>query len=269
MWLAAFVPSAVRAPIGYDSNSGWTFSCRRKDASKPPSFDLYTSTPSPPNSPFSLFAMDDPLSAPRDIVPPRLPTARTLSSFRIPSTAHDGKADIDPTEWKPKLEKRPSEAFQYLSQFHRSTGNFNPTGRPSLHQRNTISTGIATPSLSYTPTTTASSMSTDAPPSSFFHGPLPPRTLSYSTSAKSIDLVTPHPTFITATGASSVPGSMDAGVKRISTGTTGKDAAESFTYEKKWTLPEACSPSTSSLKKLLYFEHMQGKRESTTQHSWK
>jgi len=216
-------------------------------------------TPSPPSSPFSLFAMDDPLSAPRDIVPPRLPTARTLSSFRIPSTVHDAKSDIDPTEWKPKLEKRSSEAFQYLSQFHRSTGNFTPTQRPALHHRSTTSTGITTPSLSYTPTTTASSMSTDAP-YSFSTGPLPPRNLSYSASAKSIDLVTPHPPFNKATTASSVPGSLDAEAKRMSIGSAHTDAADGLTYEKKWTLPGACSPSTSSLKKLLYFEHMQGKR---------
>lgn len=203
--------------------------------------------------------MDDPLSAPRDIVPPRLPTARTLSSFRIPSTVHDAKSDIDPTEWKPKLEKRSSEAFQYLSQFHRSTGNFTPTQRPALHHRSTTSTGITTPSLSYTPTTTASSMSTDAP-YSFSTGPLPPRNLSYSASAKSIDLVTPHPPFNKATTASSVPGSLDAEAKRMSIGSAHTDAADGLTYEKKWTLPGACRPSTSSLKKLLYFEHMQGKR---------
>ncbi|MCJ1362544.1 hypothetical protein MMC16_001648 [Acarospora aff. strigata] len=230
-------------------------SCRRKDAAKPPSYDLYTSTPSPPTSPFSLFAADDPiLAAPRDIVPPRLPTARTLSTFRIPSTVHDAKADLDPTEWKPKSE-RSSEAFQYLSQFHRSLSH-----RPALQHRSTTSTGINTPSLSYTPTTTASSMSTDAP-YSFYNGPLPPRHPSYSTSAKSIDLVTPHPTYTKAPAASSVPGSMDTGSKRLSTADVDTEAAATLTYEKQWTLPSACSSTTSSLKTLLYYEHMQGRRD--------
>lgn len=228
-------------------------SCRRKDAAKPPTYNIYTSSPSPPTSPFSLFAADDPLSAPRDIVPPRLPTARTLSSFRIGAIGHESKSDIDPTEWKPKSEGS-SEAFQYLSQFHRS-----PSQRPNPLHRHTTGTGINTPSLSYTPTTTASSVSTDAP-YSFSTGPLPPRHLSYSGSVKSIDLVTPHPTFCQATGASSVPGSVSVVGKPVADAGADVEAA-TLTYEKKWMLPGAGSPSTSSLKNLLYYEHMQGKRD--------
>ncbi len=100
----------------------------------------------------------------RTILPRRLPTPRPLDP-RIPSAAHDGKTDLDPTEWKPadqdgpegtpaggkattgkpKLVHHPSsEAYSYLSQFHRST----PTSRRPLR---------STPSLSHTPTTTASS----------------------------------------------------------------------------------------------------------------
>lgn len=75
--------------------------------------------------------------------------------------------------------------------------------------------------------------------------------MSFTSSPKSIDLVTPHPSFTQALGASSVPGSADAGVESVA----------ALTYEKKWNLPAAWSPSTSSLKNLLYFEHMQGKRE--------
>ena len=68
-----------------------------------------------------------------------MPTPRPLDP-RIPPVAHDGKADLDPTEWKPaddgsrsknpvttatswkpKLPHRPSsEAYAYLAQFHRS-----------------------------------------------------------------------------------------------------------------------------------------------------
>lgn len=106
-------------------------------------------------------------------------------------------------------------------------------------------------------------MSTDAP-YSYFSRPLPPRQMPYSTSAKSIDLVTPHPTFTQAGGASSVPGTVEAAeAKRLigAEAATGTETVEAMTYEKKWTLPCAASPSTSSLKNLLYFEHMQGKRE--------
>jgi len=170
-------------------------------------------------------------------------------------TVHDAKTDIDPTEWKPKLEQS-SEAFDYLSQFHRS-----PTQRPALQHRSTTSTGTDTPSLSYTPTTTASSMSTDAP-YSFFSRPLPPRQMSFTSSPKSIDLVTPHPSFTQALGASSVPGSIDAtDAERRAGADAGVESVAALTYEKKWNLPAAWSPSTSSLKNLLYFEHMQGKRE--------
>ena len=83
--------------------------------------------------------------------------------------------------------------------------------------------------------------------------------MSYSTSAKSIDLVTPHPTVTQTLGASSVPGSIDVTEAKGLTGAeAGTEAVVALTYEKKWTLP---NPSTSSLKNLLYFEHMQGKRE--------
>ena len=160
-----------------------------------------------------------------------LPTSKSLPSFefaphagikqaRIPPILHDGKIDLDPTEWKPadpgfvssstgdptefqagpgpavvndlnekvvssmaesrgssslvssnsgvlggrkpKLSSRPasSEAFTYLSQFHRSSDSL-ASSRPRL--RTAVSVGIAprthraTPSLSFTSTTRSSS----------------------------------------------------------------------------------------------------------------
>lgn len=86
--------------------------------------------------------------------------------------------------------------------------------------------------------------------------------MSFTSSAKSIDLVIPHSTFTQALGASSVPGSVSATeAKRLAGPEVGTETVAALTYEKKWILPTAYSPSASSLKNLLYFEHMQGKRE--------
>ena len=91
--------------------------------------------------------------------------------------AHDGKSDLDPTEWKPaeavdterkspgngkigewkpKLPHRPSsEACSYLSKFHRSSDSLSSKRRPALGHART--TSRATPSLSHTPTASTSS----------------------------------------------------------------------------------------------------------------
>jgi hypothetical protein len=100
-------------------------------------------------------------------------TPRSFHDDRIPPKAHDGKSDLDPTEWKPaepcdterkspgkewkpKLVHHPSsEAFSYLSKFHRSTESLASKRRPALgHGRSTSRT---TPSLSHTPTASTSS----------------------------------------------------------------------------------------------------------------
>ncbi|KAL9137635.1 MAG: hypothetical protein Q9175_001154 [Cornicularia normoerica] len=94
-----------------------------------------------------------------------------------PKWRSDGKSDLDPTEWKPaeptltesksppspkagkpKLPHRPSsEAFSYLSKFHRSSDCLYSKRRPALgHGRSTISSRT-TPSLSHTPTASTSS----------------------------------------------------------------------------------------------------------------
>lgn len=109
---------------------------------------------------------------------PSLPfTPRSSRVSRIPPMAHDGKSDLDPTEWKPaeavdterkspgsgkagewkpKLPHRPSsEAFSYLSKFHRSSDSLTSKRRPTLGHART--TSRATPSLSHTPTASTSS----------------------------------------------------------------------------------------------------------------
>lgn len=136
-------------------------SCRRKDAhihdSNPSlSIDLAMSPTFPPSSEEANFS-------PRTILPAKMPTPRPLDP-RIPPVSHEGKADLDPTEWKPaddgssdpnkppslppsttastwkpKLPHRPSsEAYTYLSQFHRSAPP--PSSSSTLRNRGLLST---------------------------------------------------------------------------------------------------------------------------------
>jgi len=66
----------------------------------------------------------------------------------------DGKSPTK--EWKPKLPHRPSsEAFSYLSKFHRSSDSLASKRRPMLGHGRTVSR--TTPSLSHTPTASTSS----------------------------------------------------------------------------------------------------------------
>lgn len=183
--------------------------CRKKDSRKPLSAAnimsaTYSSTTPPPSSP-------------RSILQPRLPTGynttNDASSSRIPADLHSYTSDLDPTEWKPKSTRsgRPassrynSEAFRYLSSFHRAINknesNDNDTPNeirfevPNMN--NLAVTAPTTPSLGNTPTTTASSwsMSTSAG-YEYNNRPLMPRhNRWYSTSVVGgggVDLVTPH-----------------------------------------------------------------------------
>lgn len=181
--------------------------CRRKDSNKPLSAANIMSA-SPPSTATP--------SSPRPILQPRTPTGVSPSTFspvvRIPTDQHGFKSDLDPTEWKPKSTRsgRPasnrynSEAFRYLSSFHRAINRTNDINESSddikieVPDMNAISaTAPSTPSLGNTPTTTASSwsMSTSAG-YDYVHRPLMPRhNRWYSASVISgqgIDLVTPH-----------------------------------------------------------------------------
>lgn len=119
-----------------------------------------------------------------------------IITSRIPPIAHDGKSDLDPTEWKPQLpHSRSSDAFQYLSKFHPSTQSLRSTRRPVNHTRSSTTASVTTtaPSLSHTPTTSTPSESLATSPFEF--RPLLPRhdpTYSASIGTKSIDLIIPH-----------------------------------------------------------------------------
>jgi ECL1/2/3 zinc binding proteins len=177
--------------------------CRRKDSCKP--LALAAVAMSPPITPPSSVP-----SSPRPIHPLRTLTGTmtvSTSSIRIPADLNNAKSDFDAAEWKPKLRGRgESDAFRYLSQFHRSTSTLGttdtqddrPARRPLLSLRTTASLASMTPSslsLSQTPSTPSSSLSPAAEydfntrPLQSRHNPM------YSASAgttKGIDLVMPY-----------------------------------------------------------------------------
>ncbi|KAF7593997.1 hypothetical protein BBP40_010394 [Aspergillus hancockii] len=164
------------------------------------------SSTTPPTSP--------PLS-PRTIVPRMTPTKAPIRSTRTPRILgefHDSKTDLDPTEWKPVIPMgfggstslASSEAWQYLSQFHGGSAPV-PMRRPRVDHRSStslstfLSSTCAPPSLTHTPSTAASSFSSNASESYLnesAHRPLPPRHNPYFSSSangtKGVELVVPH-----------------------------------------------------------------------------
>ncbi|KAJ5823046.1 hypothetical protein N7447_005386 [Penicillium robsamsonii] len=184
-------------------------SCRRKDSCKPlsaslPSMSSMSSTTTPPTSP--------PLS-PRTIVAPMTPTrvpSNSIPTMRIPSHVHDAKSDLDPTEWKPVLARSASslassDAWNYLSQFHRGTGEpmlSRPAVQRSSSSLPTLAGGAPgysnVPGLTNTPSTVASSFSSTASDylgSMYEARPLPPRHNPYfsgTSVSKGVELVVPH-----------------------------------------------------------------------------
>ncbi len=110
-------------------------------------------------------------------VPALQPTPRTIPDGRIPAKFHDGKSDLDPTEWKPaeptitegksptkpgewkpKLAHRPSsEASSYLSKFHTSSESLAAKRRPMVGPSRTTVSSRSIPGLSHTPTASTSS----------------------------------------------------------------------------------------------------------------
>ena len=116
-----------------------------------------------------------------------------MLSARILSNAHEGKADLDPTEWKPKLPHRPtSDASKYLGQFHRTPPRSLSPRRPvAIHVQSTSSVPLTAPSLSATPSasSTSSGDSVAGTPYNFANRPL---MHANSVAIKSVDLVTPQ-----------------------------------------------------------------------------
>ena len=231
-------------------------SCRRKDASQPssqshclPLVSPTTITPPDTDDPFSL--------KPRTILPTQLPTPRPFLAARIPPQAHEGKSDLDPTEWKPNLPHRPSsDAFQYLSQFHKlGPSSLTPTRRPLMARsaRSAVNVAVTTPGLSYTPTaSTSSEDSVASTPYEFLTRSLLPPAYSLPSTAGSINLATPH--VVSSTSSVSVP------EKHAVEAKLARKAKETMNlgdlcYEKKWVVGSE-RPAAGSLKKLLRVDEM-------------
>lgn len=222
--------------------TGPSSSCRRKDAqihNNDPSLSLLSAFPTSPSH--ELDAELD--CSTRTILPSKLPTPCPLLS-RIPPVAHEGKSDLDPTEWKPsergptkgkpggeekaatwrpKLPHGPSsEAYSYLSQFHRSAPA--STRRPDTPHR-------STPSLSHTPTTITSS--DDGMVGT-------PTEVCVGSPNSDEDVVTPK--IASIVGTAQLDAVKDDGM--------GKTLVNDISYEKKWVLDN--SPSAAGrLGKLL------------------
>lgn len=161
--------------------------CRRKDSAKPLSISIATTSAmsSPINSPPT-----SPEPAPRTIVAPMAPTKVSFSpasipSVRIPRDLHDAKADVDPTEWKPRDRSsspggtsigsgasvsggrtgRPSAAYHYLSQFHRprsASPHSGSSSNPSSTASTATGTALPLPSLAHSPASASSSSSSSS-----------------------------------------------------------------------------------------------------------
>lgn len=179
--------------------------------------------------------------------------------MRIPPLTHEGKSDLDPSEWKPNSSSRSSsEAFQYLSQFHRSSASLTPTRRPVFQPRSTTaSVAITTPSLSHTPaTSTSSDESLAGTPYEFVTRPLLPRhdpTYSVSARTKSVDLVTPHvpSAFSVPVSGIAVDPKLSSTVKKLDLESTS--IAGEANFGKRWVTGNP-GLAAGSLKKLLEIE---------------
>ena len=128
--------------------------CRGKDASRALSPETSTQPPTPPET------------LPRPSLPPHGGAHSTpvipSPAIRIPVDDHNAKPDLDPTEWKPKPphNRHKSEAYCYLSRFHKSTTAIAELNEERNRKRSGASTPTsAMPSLANTPTTIASSWS--------------------------------------------------------------------------------------------------------------
>ncbi|KAJ5653635.1 hypothetical protein N7490_000638 [Penicillium lividum] len=185
-------------------------SCRRKDSCKP----LSASMPSMTNmSSISTTPPHSPPLSPRTIVAPMTPT-RPIPGIRIPDYMHDAKSDLDPTEWKPVLlstrsaSLASSDAWNYLSKFH--GGKESLLARRAARSTSSLpalvggANGVNVPSLTHTPSTVASSFSSNASDDLTMYQvasgpaqrPLPPRHNPYfgsmTSAKKGVELVMPH-----------------------------------------------------------------------------
>ena len=231
-------------------------SCRRKDGQKPLTSELYLASYNSTkmsSDPVDLFDITTRFSGSR-----RKPIV--FPGFeQIPPTLHNAKSDLDPTEWKPaepkpQLTSHPSsEAFQYLSQFHRTTQTLSQLRRPIIQCRSTTSALImahTAPSLSHTPTTsmTSSVGSIAGTPYEYGAEDMPPKIMSTSSSTKSVDYV--HQVADTANVLTPIAKSNAPAPSAVSSPILG-----TMSYEKKW-IPDTMDQVSGSLKKLLCLQQM-------------
>jgi hypothetical protein len=137
------------------------------------------------------------------MTPTRVPFARE------PSHTHEAKSDLDPTEWKPVLERSTSslssDAWTYLSQFHserlRPTVHRSSSSLPALaggasHGHGHAHSHSRVPSLTNTPSVASSVSSIASDYLGMYEArPLPPRHNPYfsgTSIAKGVELVVPH-----------------------------------------------------------------------------
>lgn len=144
------------------------------------------------------------------MTPTVISSSTPLPTIRIPPIAHDGKSDLDPTEWKPVIGASTtssgsstcslaiSDAWSYLSQFH--GGSTTLPIRRSHRSTTSLSTldAAPTPSLTHAHSVASSVSSTasDEHLPEHMHRPLPPRhnpffALSHA-AKKGVALVVPH-----------------------------------------------------------------------------
>ncbi|KAL8775380.1 MAG: hypothetical protein Q9209_000388 [Squamulea sp. 1 TL-2023] len=246
--------------------------CKRMDAQHVSDYGSYV----PMQSPTSSENDDsDPLGLKKPLMVPRaIPTPRPVSSARIPPEAHEGKSDLDPTEWKPKVPHRPtSDASKYLSQFHHTPPSYGSPRRGSPHRpaarhvQNMDSISMNAPSLSATPSassTSSSSGSIAGTPYDFISRPSVHSRPS-TVHSKSVDLVTPQKI------AYSVPTKPKSIVHGKISGKVNEPAAPSISvedatwsssdlsYAKTWNLPpgshRAGSGSLTTLLGATGFDH--------------
>ncbi|KAL8707873.1 MAG: hypothetical protein Q9220_007157 [cf. Caloplaca sp. 1 TL-2023] len=205
--------------------------CKRMDAEHVSDYSSYMSL----HSLTASEEMDNETfgSKPRTYVERARPTPRPKPAARIPPEAHEGKADLDPTEWKPKLTHRPtSDASSYLSQFHRTPPTLGCSPRRSMAMQAPIvnSVPMSAPSLSATPSASSTSSSSsmtdsvaDTPQDSVYR----PTSIHRSDTGKSINLVTPHI-------LSSKPITPRKHKDRMNIPVKGQTVSDDLSYEKKW-----------------------------------
>ena len=157
-------------------------SCRKQDSCKPLSASKPSGTLTPPPTANTQTPSNTPATAPsqiRNIIAPMKPTRRT-SLIRKLTASFDGSADMDPTEWKPASNRGgtslgSSEAWAYLSSFYGSQSLPTPRNRDATSLPSRIETNVETnvetteanthanmPALTHTPSTPASSFSSDS-----------------------------------------------------------------------------------------------------------